>query len=366
MLILLLAGVLLACLIQQMIYKKRWNKGLDVNLSFMDSYAYEEDISYLKQEITNDKRLPIPALEVRFATSRNLEMQGEARENTSVSDLSYQREVFALWGKQKAIRKIPFVCRKRGVYEIKKSEIVGYNLLYSSAYYMECEQDTKIYVYPKRIDVKRINLICQAISGAVLAKRRMYPDPFEFSGIREYQRTDPMNFINWKASAKTGSLMVNQQDSTTNMQVTLVLDVEDANILKYEELVEESIRITASLATVLIHQGMEFDIVSNGMDIVHMKTGAGLVQELNQKLACMDVQNVSEEVGITVEKYELRKNTDRIFVLISKNYTEKNREAAELLVSTGNQVLWVLPVHPYMRLETKACPGMQILQWEVG
>ena len=366
MLILLLAGVLGAWFIQHIIYKTRWDKKLDVELNFMEPYAYEEDVSYLKQEITNAKNLPLPALEVRFSTSRNLEMQGEARENTSVSDLSYQREVFALWGRQKVIRKIPFVCRKRGVYEIKKSEIVSYNLLYSFYYYTEYEQNTKMYVYPKRIDVKRIRLICKAISGAVLAKHKLYPDPFEFSGIREYQRTDPMNLINWKASAKTDSLMVNQQDSTTNMQVTLLLDVEDANILHYEELVEESIRITASLATNLINQGMEFDIISNGMDSIHMKAGAGLTQELNQRLACMDATNVSKEIRETVKEHELRKNNDRIFVFISKNYTENNLKAVEELVAAGNQVIWVLPVHPYMHVETKKLPGIQIIQWEVG
>lgn len=366
MLILLLAGVALAWFIQHMIYKKRWHRRLEVKLSFMDTYAYEGETSYLKQEITNAKRLPLPALEVRFATSRNLEMQGEARENTSISDLSYQREVFAMWGRQKVIRKIPFICRKRGVYDIKRSEIVSYDLLYSFSYYTECEQDTRIYVYPGHIDVKRIRLICQAISGAVLARRRIYPDPFEFSGIREYQRHDPMNLINWKASARTGNLMVNQQDSTTNMQVIMILDVKDTNILKYEELVEESIRITASLATVLINRGMEFDIVSNGMDSIHMKAGAGLAQELNQRLACMETEHVSEEIGDTIDKMELRKNTDRIFVFVSKNYTENNYQALEKLANSGNQILWVLPVHPYMHLETKEQSGIQIIQWEVG
>lgn len=366
MLILLLSGVFFAWFLQHIIYKKWWNKKVDVKLSFEDSYAYEEDISHLRQEITNAKSLPLPALEVRFATNRNLEMQGEARENTSVSDLSYQREVFSLWGKQKVIRKIPFICGKRGVYEIKRSEIVGYNLLYTFSYYTECEQDTKIYVYPKRIDVRKIQLICRAISGAVLAKNRLYPDPFEFSGIREYQRTDPMNFINWKASAKTGVLMVNQQDSTTNMQVTIILDVEDTNILKYEELVEESIRITASLATVLINKGMEFDILSNGMELLHMKSGAGLTQELNQRLACLEPKTVTEKIGITLDKYESWKNSDKIFVLISKNYTVENQIAAEKLAAAGNQVLWVLPVHPYMKMETQEQPGIQIMQWEVG
>ena len=42
--------------------------------------------------------------------------------------------------------------------------------------------------------------------------------------------------------------MVNQFDATTSVEVTVLLDIEDANILREEAQVEESIRITSSLA----------------------------------------------------------------------------------------------------------------------
>lgn len=366
MLILLLAAVGAAWLLQHLLYKKNWEKGLSAELEFTDSYVYEGDLSYLKQTVTNAKYLPLPALEVRFFADRNLNMQGEARENTSVSDNSYQREVFSLWGRQQVIRKIPFLCEKRGIYEIKRSELVGYDLTYSSSYYTECAQNTRLYVYPGRVDVRKIRLVCQAISGAVLAKQRLYPDPFEFSGIREYERTDPMNLINWKASAKTGGLMVNQLDSTTNVQLTVILDVEDKNILKYEELVEESIRITASLSALLIQQGMEFRLVSNGMESMYLKAGAGMLQELNQRLAAVDVQQVSEDICQTIEKNQLLQERERIFVLITKNDEAAVYEMAERLAKAGNQILWVLPEHPYMKKKTESKPGIQMLKWEVG
>ena len=67
-----------------------------------------------------------------------------------------------------------------------------------------------MYVYPRQVDTARIQMICRAVSGMVLSRNRLYEDPFEFSGIRDYRKEDPMNRINWKSSARMGDLMVNQ------------------------------------------------------------------------------------------------------------------------------------------------------------
>lgn len=89
-----------------------------------------------------------------------------------------------------------------------------------------------MYVYPRQVDTARIQMICRAVSGMVLSRNRLYEDPFEFSGIRDYRKEDPMNRINWKSSARMGDLMVNQFDATTSVEVTVLLDIEDANILR--------------------------------------------------------------------------------------------------------------------------------------
>lgn len=86
MLFLLLAGAGAFYLLQLVIYKKYWNTGLDIMVEFEARSAYEGDISYLREEITNDKFLPLPALEVNLAMDRALKFSGEARENANVTD----------------------------------------------------------------------------------------------------------------------------------------------------------------------------------------------------------------------------------------------------------------------------------------
>lgn len=375
MLVLLVAGVLAAWVLQYIVYQRCWYRELDVTIEFADQYALEGDTSCLRETIANGKRLPLPALEVRLAMSRNLRFSGEAKENSSISDQNYKRDIFSFFGRQTVIRRLPFVCGKRGFYRITKSDVVGYDLFYRHSYYQEREQDTQFYVYPGPVDAGRLRLVCQAVSGMVVTQDRQYPDPFEFSGIREYNPTDPMNRINWKASARTGGLMVNQHDSTTSVKVTVVLDVEDSNILKYEELTEESIRIASSLAARLVRSGMELDITGNavaagedgsyseGMEedsmraaghdrtagrvAMHLRSGAQL-QELNRRLARIVLSDRVREIsGVLAEELAAGKN-GRIFILISKNESEEAQRQLAALAARGNQVMWVQPVHPWM------------------
>ena len=67
MLLLLLAGAGFFYLLQHIIYRKYWNAGLAITVNFEARSSYEGDFSYLREEITNDKPLPLPALEVNLA-----------------------------------------------------------------------------------------------------------------------------------------------------------------------------------------------------------------------------------------------------------------------------------------------------------
>ncbi len=393
MLVLLLVGVLLAYHLQKYIYRNYWDKRLQVRTSFSDSCVYEGDSSSLREEIANDKKLPLPALEVRLALSRDLEFSGEAKANTNVTDLSYKRDVFSFLFHQKVIHTLPFICRKRGFYQISNVEVVGYDLFFRTQHYLNAAQQTQLYVYPAQIDTGRIRLLCQTISGMVLVQNRLYPDPFEFSGIREYRR-DPMHHINWKASARSSSLMVNQFDSTTSIRATIFLDVEDSHILRSEALTEEGIRIASSLAARLVKQNMELRLLSNAtigefilsspdtentensandpganstdrLLIWHGKPGAAKIHELNRMLACIDTQQKTASINDLLQEEIIRKQSGQIYVLISKN---QDSAAMHLLrtLSVGNEILWVIPVNPGAALLHADMPGIHLMRWEVG
>ena len=372
MLIILLACVFLAWRLERYVEKKYWKKNLSVNVRFTDTSIYEGESSALKEIVVNDKWLPIPALEVRLAMNRSLEFDKEARANSNVTDQSYKRDLFSFLFRQQITRTLPFVGKKRGLYTIDSAGVVGYGLFFSDNYYVEFPQQTQMYVYPGQVDVNRIRLICRAVSGMVISRNKLYPAPFEFSGIRDYRKEDPMNHINWKASARTGQLMVNEYDATTSIQVILLLDVQDENILKEEDLVEESIRIASSLAARLVRQKMDLQIRSNGRDRladgelnVRQNAGAGRMMELNQKLACLETGTVSRTGEELIRAEAGREHSGCTFVVISKNQTDGMKSALQSLAGRDNQVLWVVPVPPSAEEISWKAPGVTAMRWEV-
>ena len=129
MIALLFLGILAAWLCWRLVFARYWRADLKVKTEFTDPWVYEGETSCLREEITNDKILPVPALEVRLAMSRNLEFSSDARDNTSVTDQSYKRDIFSLLTRQRIVRRLPFVCRRRGSYEIRQAGSVATELL---------------------------------------------------------------------------------------------------------------------------------------------------------------------------------------------------------------------------------------------
>lgn len=372
MLILLLSGLLAAFLIQKLVYRKNWEKGLSVKVAFQDSWVYEGEEGILKEIVTNNKLLPVPALEIGIAMSRNLRFDKESEANSSVTDQSYKRDMFSFLFYQQITRSLSFKAEKRGFYEIHQARVNGWDFLFANSFYKEYPQHTQLYVYPRQTDVTGIQMICRTLSGMVMSRNRLYEDPFEFAGIREYRREDPMNRINWKTSAREGKLMVNQYDATTSIRVTLLMDMEDRNILREEEVTEESIRIVSSLGTRLVKEKMEVHIKSNGKDQetgealdIFLPAGAGRCARLNQKLACLKndqwIYGGSELVREEIKKLR----TGCTYILISKNQTEEMYQAVNELSSGNNQLLWVVPYLPGKEIPKGRGRGFQIMGWEV-
>ena len=328
MIFVMLLGALLVGAVWGIYYRCQWAKDVTVRLWFETDAVYAGQETKLYEVIENRKRMPVPVLEVGFHTRKELDFADV--ENTNVSDYLYKRDVFSVLGRQKITREIPVKCTKRGRYLASDADITTHTLLYRKHYSKAVGTEAEIYVYPKMTDVSEIVTVCEHMLGTIQCARRLYEDPFAFRTIRSYTTDDPMKSINWKASARTGSLMVNTFDSVQSQKAMIFLDVEDTGILKYEDLVEESIALAATVMRRLIRQNIEVGFVFNGRgsDVFFPENNRKNRIAFERMLAEYDREDGAEDFGQLVRRLfsdtfvKKPVSEDTLFLFITKNLKE--------------------------------------------
>lgn len=344
MILVFLLGVLIVSALWEWYYKYRWAREVTVKLWFETDAVYAGQETKLFEVIENRKRMPVPVLEVGFHTRKELDFADV--ENTNVSDYLYKRDVFSVLGRQKITREIPVKCVRRGKYLASDADITTHTLLYRKHYSKAVGTEAEIYVYPKMTDVSEIVTVCERMLGTLQCAKQLYEDPFAFRTIRDYTTDDPMKTINWKASAKTGSLMVNTFDSVQSQKAMIVLDVEDTGILKYEDLVEESIATAATILRRLLRQGIEVGFAYNGKNnqtfMPANNRGNRIVFE--RLLAEYDKEGGAEDFAQFLKGLEHSFPEDTLLIVVTKNLND--RLFGDIRAWAGEQqTLVIVPVY---------------------
>ena len=307
-------------------YRGCWLRNLFVKVSFEKDFVYCGEQVQMTEVIENRKRIPLPVVEIGFRIQKGVRFVDV--ENTTVSDFIYKRDVFSVLGWESITRKYQVECEKRGHYRITQQVLETHSLFFRREYRLEEDTDTELYVYAGKRDISRIMKSCESILGDVISRNKVYEDPFAFASIREYTPLDPMKTINWKASARTGNLMVNTFSSVCSRQFMIYLDVWDRGILKADELVEEGIAVAASLLRSLVRQGLETGLCVNAGDSGAERRGITLFPPEKGQSHLSGIERFLTENFDRLEKTSFEDMVkevpaDRIPVFITREYHEE-------------------------------------------
>lgn len=364
-LIFIAGGAFLLYLLQLGIYRKFWDKELRVSLRFASESVYEKETAVLEEVVENHKRLPLPVLKVKFRCSRYL--QFEQAKNAAVTDFYYRNDVFTALPMKRITRSLPFVCTKRGYYGIRGIDLLSSDLFLSKSFIAERESETTLYVFPRPYHSVELSQALQKINGEVLAKRHLLEDPFEYRGIREYQPYDNMRNINWKATAKTQKLMVNQKNYTSLKAVRIFLNLDDHAILRREELLELSIRIGAELAQTMLAQGMRVSVFSNTADVVTGQcleladsAGAGHLEQILRGLARINLDVPAFPFGEVFSERLCQDANGTFTVIVSPNVYEEFQQELLAYREVDEGFFWICPRDKYeAKEEVKLLEGLE-------
>jgi uncharacterized protein (DUF58 family) len=324
----------------------------------------------MTEVLENRNYLPLPFVHAKFMIGSGLVFKDQ--ENISTSDQNYKNDIFSILFYQRVTRRLSFRCEKRGYYAVRTASIIGSDLFYTAHMVEDFPQNAYFYVYPGRVDLSRLEQPLRKMIGEVTSRTYIYPDPFEFRGIRAYTTSDPMNTINWKASARTNELMVNQYNSTTSRRIVILLNLEDEKVIRYLPLHEEAIRIAATLAARLLSEGFPVSLVTNGRDIE-----SGEVPEpfpANGPAQTEDIYRILSRINLNLEVKEFFPEVRRImeepdfntagYVLISCSMKEPLQDAMAAL-SREASAIWVTPLYDNLPAHVDRAGDTTVINWEV-
>ena len=370
--IFVLIGILFARFVVEIIYYRLHAlDNLHLKVDFSKNVAhYGEDIELI-EVAENRKRLPLPFIILKFEAPRELRFYDMM--NTFTSDLLYREDMLTMKAFSKHTRRIKAQCTKRGYYVFPRVGITTSDLLLTERFTRDFPNDSHLVVLPEILNTDLTRMLMSVTLSELQCRRTLLTDPFTLAGIREYGPNDPMKSINWKASAKTGELMVNQNASTCTQKVHIFVNLDFYNQKRSVSLLEKSISLTYTYLIELAALGIPASVYTNSIDVItdspvisETDLGSATLDERAVMLARIDLKKQTVPFAETLEKYIPATDSDDFILLISPQFNGSFRAVLTDIKARRPSLQWLMPCY---RTTPDADPEPSVadsyIRWEV-
>lgn len=330
------------------VYRRFWKKGLSVRLLFLQKGINVGETCILQEMVTNEKNMPVPVLDVKFSTSASFKFEDSS--NTNITDHFYRRDMFSLKKYQKVTRQLEFVATKRGYYTIPEIDVLSKDYLFAENFAVKYPNDTALYVYPKKLDTRLLNPFFSQMMGEIVTKQRVEEDLYAFRGLREYRPTDSMRRINWKNTAHSGKMLVNLYETTTTVEVCMLVDGDVRLPFDHDILQEEIISLASSISGDLIKKGIAIHLRTNLKDtiskepvLVKMSAGKNHIEVIDQAMARVNLKGIDETI-YEMAADEIRKNgKNKCYLILASDFSDQFIRMIQNYQREGIAVYAVVP-----------------------
>ncbi|MFA4718665.1 DUF58 domain-containing protein [Pyrococcus kukulkanii] len=228
-------------------------------------------------------------------------------------------------------------------------EFLGIRIVYTDPFGL-FEEDKVIEIYDEIVGVPKIEeIITPYITRGTKVTVGPLPSPrlgegLEFHAVREYHPGDPMKYINWKATAKSGKIMVNEYESERKVDVVVIVDA----TYKATKIFDHMMRAAASILLDALENGMSFGLLISEAVPIWVNVDYGK----RHFFRCIDVLSMAKPDKNNLIFYQVdhlirTKIPPRAqIVFISPFLTQESEDSLKLLYSFGYKVVAISP-NPY-------------------
>ena len=286
-------GTLLLYVAQREIYQRVWDRGLFIDFKFTQRAVNEGESVGIVERSVNRKLLPLPSYGYEYKVKRNF-----SAFSTDGSEAMTLKRKLALPARRVVANRAKLQGLLRGVYSVGEVKVNAMDVFRA----VRMERDMECYavmtVYPAKIPAQKLALPVRLLLGSVATRRMAQEDPFALKSIRPYEIYDSPRIINWKASARTGELKVNQFEYTTDEALLILLDMGCGE----ENDREEMLRLASSISLIFLRRGVSVSLFANGRDCatglpIRVRPGAGLGHQIavDEALAHLNLAHPATE-----------------------------------------------------------------------
>lgn len=343
------------------IYIRNCFKNLSAEIAFERKGIFQGESCKIIISLTNKKLFPLWWIVVRYKLSKNLVFVEEC--DLQKGHDNYRAEGFYLRSYEKVTKEYTLLGKRRGYHVINEFELLSGDLFGDSRLIKNYYNEAVLFVYPQLIPMEEISLLFNKINGELITKKNLLADPFLLRGIREYSPFDSMKTINWKATAKSGDLKVNQYDSTSSVGITILLNVEKYNEFDDINQLERGISIAAALVNEYIKNGMDVEVISNGRNEItgqalQVESGSYIekVREVYEALAALNINKKEFQLVDLINNKITFHRKERVILIVSHYYSTAAVEAFKLKIQDGYSIRWIVPK---MREEEISFEGLE-------
>ncbi|WP_456330329.1 DUF58 domain-containing protein [Archaeoglobus sp.] len=196
---------------------------------------------------------------------------------------------------------------KRGVYDLGVVFVEAENIFATrrvrAKIEFEAEKEVKSRVYRVRRVEQRRGIARKPVPEIDVSKVGV--PGTDFREIRKYSYGDPVKFINWKATAKIGELMVNEFEREGKKTVWIFLDANPYMLhgdLR-KNCFETAVEVAASLAYYFAVRGHKVGFYTVGHELLlYPESGRRQFSKIYSTLVKLDVSDKEENLVSSVEK----------------------------------------------------------------
>ncbi len=197
---------------------------------------------------------------------------------------------------------------KRGYYELDNIELKIFSPLFLNSKTIEIPAKLEFYSVPDEpidIDLPIKSKKLSIYAGMIPAKKAGVG--LNFFDVRKYYEGDRLNSINWKHSARTNQLYVNEFERESNTDVSIIIDCRNNynTYSGYEEIFEKGIDAAYSIAKSMLKSQNRVSLLQFGSFFNYVRPEYGKVQlerivQVLSRLKLSDTQDFWELDNIPI------------------------------------------------------------------